>query len=112
MKIDLSIMEDRVGNEGTNAAVSTRRWPLWKTDESRLRYYNITPTFILEVKLRVSTWIAHTQRVSSSLLFALAFFFFCTPLSFSDHANFVSLSPSHLLALAFSYFPVTLAPLL
>lgn len=31
-----------------------RGWPLLKTDESRLRYYNIAPTFILEVKLRTS----------------------------------------------------------
>jgi len=35
--------------------------PLWKTDESHLRYYNITPTFILEVKLRVFISISHTM---------------------------------------------------
>lgn len=60
-----------------------RRWPLWETDESYLRYYNITPTFILEVKLRVSAWITHNVRPCS---FRCIFF----PLLL--RANFVSLS--------------------
>jgi len=62
----------------------TEGWPLWKNDESPLRYYNITPTFILEVKLRVST--SHTHNVF--FLTYSAFFFL------SGSTNFVSLSLS------------------
>lgn len=61
------------------------KWPLWKTDESYLRYYNITPTFILEVKLRVSAWITHNvSPCSSCCIFSPSLL----------RANFVSLSVS------------------
>lgn len=53
-----------------------RGWPLWKTDESYLRYYNITPTFILEVKLCVSTSVTHNVSPSLPCIFSLFSLFF------------------------------------
>lgn len=50
---------------------------------SYLRYYNITPTFILEVKLRISAWITHNVSPCSSC---------CIFFPLLLRANFVSFS--------------------
>lgn len=68
---------------------------------SYLRYYNITPTFILEVKLRISAWITHNVSPCSSC----CIFFLC----FFARTLFHFLCIALALSLTISYFPVTLA---
>jgi len=84
----------------------TEGWPLWKNDESPLKYYNITPTFILEVKLRVST--SHTHNVFS--LLTLHFFLFAAArTSFHFLCLALALTRTHLLschALLVSFYSV------